>query len=129
MSKDHSKHKKAAGELARCADPALFKALGDPNRLRLLATLAACARPCRVTELSKCCDVDFSVVSRHLSLLRGAGVLESHRHGKEIHYSVRVQHLVRVLRQLADALDECCGGGRESAPCCESAPRGRSRCR
>ena len=72
--------KKAAaccGPIDHLLDAELFKALGDPTRLLLLACLAKCARPCSVTEIAACCSVDLSVVSRHLALLERAAIVTS----------------------------------------------------
>ena len=88
--------------------PELFKALSDPNRVSLLARLAESCRDQTVSELARCCPVNLSVVSRHLRHLRDAGVVESHKRGKEVYYRVRVQALVGALRGLADALEACC---------------------
>ncbi len=88
-------------------DPDLFRALADPTRLRLLACLAKCARPCSVTEVAQCCDVDFSVVARHLATLARAGVLGSTKRGRTVWYEVRTPELVDRFRGLADALDSC----------------------
>jgi DNA-binding transcriptional ArsR family regulator len=85
--------------------PQFFKALGDPNRLALLARLTACCGPRTVSELATCCPIDLSVVSRHLAILREAGILEARKQGKEVHYTVRVEALVRELRAMADALE------------------------
>ncbi len=106
----------------RLLDPALFKALGDPTRARLLACLAKCGRACSVSEAAECCSVDFSVVSRHLSLLERAGVLNSSKQGRTVFYVVNYAELSERLRGLASALEQCvpangaCAGG-----CC--APR------
>lgn len=105
------------GPLDAVLDADLFKALGDPTRLSLLACLAKCARPCSVTELAACCSVDLSVVSRHLALLERAGALSSERQGRTVLYVVRHGHLASLLRGLADALDECLAET-NSAACC-----------
>ena len=63
------------GPIDDLLDPELFRALGDPTRLLLLACLAKCGRACSVTEIAECCSVDLSVVSRHLALLERAKVL------------------------------------------------------
>src|SRR5689334_1130924 len=70
-------------------DPAFFKAFSDPTRVLLIACLAKCGRGCSVSEVAECCAVDFSVVSRHLSLLETAGVLESVKEGRTVFYKVR----------------------------------------
>jgi ArsR family transcriptional regulator, arsenate/arsenite/antimonite-responsive transcriptional repressor len=94
--------------------PRLFRALGDPNRIALLERLAACRRPCGVTELSGCCAVDFSVVSRHLAVLREAGVLTSSRRGRETYYEVRAAAVARALRDIADVIEGDAGRARPS---------------
>jgi ArsR family transcriptional regulator, arsenate/arsenite/antimonite-responsive transcriptional repressor len=86
----------------------LFRALADPNRIALLARLADCGRPCTVSEIACCLPIDLSVVSRHLRQLREAGILHAERRGKEVHYEVRYDELVRTLRELADAVEACC---------------------
>lgn len=98
----------ACCDLAGILPPRFFKALGDPNRIALLARLAACGRPCGVTEMAACCPIDFSVTSRHLAILRDAGIIHSERCGKEVHYAVRFQEIATALRAMADALDGCC---------------------
>jgi DNA-binding transcriptional ArsR family regulator len=101
-------------EASRCCGPIddlldaeLFKALGEPTRLKLLSCLAKCGRACSVTELAECCVVDFSVVSRHLGVLERAGILTAEKAGRTVFYSVRYAHLTSAFRDLAKALDGC----------------------
>lgn len=96
-------------------DHRFFKALCDPNRIALLIRLAECDKPCTVSEMAECCPVDISVVSRHLAILREAGILAARKQGKEVLYSVRYTELASTLRELADAVEGCCGG-REGDP-------------
>jgi len=91
--------------------PRLFKALADANRVRLVLQLAACGRSCTVGELAECLTVDVSVVSRHLALLREAGVLQSTKEGKQVRYSLRYGEVAMTLRQIASAIDACCPKG------------------
>jgi DNA-binding transcriptional ArsR family regulator len=99
------------GAIDQRLDADLFKALSDPTRLVLLACLAKCARPCSVGEVAECCSVDLSVVSRHLSMLESAGVVEARKEGRTVFYAVRFREVTGMLRALADALDQCCPGG------------------
>jgi ArsR family transcriptional regulator, arsenate/arsenite/antimonite-responsive transcriptional repressor len=66
----------------------VLKALADRNRLRMVAALTErgelCA--CQLTELS---GVAGATVSRHLSLLVQAGVAESRKEGRWVHYRLR----------------------------------------
>lgn len=96
--------------------PSFFRALGDPNRVALLVRLARCEEPCSVSGLAGCCAVDLSVVSRHLAVLRDAGILEARRRGREVLYSLRCPELVRTLRSMADALEACRPQVEESEP-------------
>jgi ArsR family transcriptional regulator len=106
---------KAASRLRRPVDQALqpdfFKALSDPTRLKLLACLAKCGRACLVREVAECCDVDLSVVSRHLATLERAGILESSKEGRDVSYRVRFEELVALFRNIADAMEQCCPAG------------------
>ena len=86
----------------------LFKALGDVSRMAILASLAEACGPLRVTEIGTCCPQDLSVVSRHLAVLRDAGVVEAERRGREVYYRIRWGELAGMLRELADALERCC---------------------
>lgn len=111
----------------------LFRALGDPNRVAILCDLCECrGGPKTVTELASELPVDLSVVSRHLSVLKRAQVLEAERNGKSVQYSVRARDLVVLLRALADAIDNCCPTtGSENEPAAKhtatEAPSGPAR--
>ncbi|HEX9731627.1 MAG TPA: metalloregulator ArsR/SmtB family transcription factor [Thermoanaerobaculia bacterium] len=96
--------------------PELFRALGDPSRLALLARLAATPGAQSVTELSSCCGVHFSGVSRHLKILHDAGLIDVERQGREALYRLDCGALALALRGMADALEAC------QASCC--GPRG-----
>ncbi len=110
MNKQKTKHsaRRCCVDMGKLLEPRFFKALGDPNRIALLSRLSKCRRPCGVSELVACCCVDTSVVSRHLALLRDAGILRAEKRGKEVYYSVRCEEVVRTLRRIADALEACC---------------------
>lgn len=98
-------------QLDRSLSAGFFRALCDENRLRLLVQLAGCRRPCTVSQIAECCPVDLSVVSRHLALLRDAGLCEAEKQGKEVYYRVRHRRVADRLRQVADALEGCCAEG------------------
>ena len=95
-------------DLAGLLSPRLFKALGDPSRVGLLARLALADEPQTVSEVADGAERDISVVSRHLAILRDAGIIECTRRGKEVRCTVRAGTLARTLRALADALEACC---------------------
>lgn len=80
---------------------AVFKALGDPVRLRLLSLIAAHAggEAC-VCDLTGAFDLSGPTISHHLKVLREAGVITGERRGTWIYYRV----LPTTLRQLSAVL-------------------------
>jgi ArsR family transcriptional regulator len=96
-----------AAILARHLRPEPFKALCDPTRLMLVARLAITPRALTVTEASDCCGVHVSGTSRHLSLLKSAGIVEAERNGREVTYRLKHDALIETLRGFADALEHC----------------------
>lgn len=80
----------------------MFKALGDPARLRLLSLIATAADgECCVNDL--CCAFDLSgpTISHHLKVLREAGLVESARRGTWIYYRPQQQNLARLSTLLS----------------------------
>jgi ArsR family transcriptional regulator len=64
----------------------LFKALADRNRLRIIKMLEA--RPLCVCEITYVMGIAQSSVSRHLAILRDAGLLEDCKTGQWTIYSL-----------------------------------------
>lgn len=91
----------------------LFKALGDKNRLSIFKHLCDCTlngtTKSSVSDVNECCDIDLSVVSRHLATLKKAGVLKANKEGKQVLYSLNGKSLANTLRELADSIENCCG--------------------
>ena len=95
-------------QIAALLEPRFFKALCDPTRIALLARMAQWPGASTVTQIAECCPVDLSVVSRHLSVLREAGIVTARKQGKEVWYRVRYRELASTLRTIADAIEQCC---------------------
>ena len=66
----------------------IIKAMAHPSRLLILEELAR-ERRC-VAELTATVGSDVSTVSKHLAVLREAGIVESERSGAQIYYTLRV---------------------------------------
>ena len=103
----------ASGTDGEASDPVeklahMFRALGDPNRLRLLFSLMGSGTGQSVGEASGCCAVDLSVVSRHLKQLEEAGILTREKLGKEVVYKIDSEQLPGALSALAKAVSTCC---------------------
>lgn len=61
-----------------------FKALGHPIRLAIVEYLAE--GPMNVCELQELFGTNLSNISRHLAVLREAGLVVGDRHGAEVRY-------------------------------------------
>lgn len=64
----------------------MFKALSDPNRLRILKVLEQ--RPLCVCEITNVLGLATSTVSSHLAILREAGFIQDHKEGKWVSYAL-----------------------------------------
>jgi DNA-binding transcriptional ArsR family regulator len=116
-----SKRSDVPGDLAAVLSHHLFRALGDPTRVRLVDLLAERCRACSVSELAGCLDVDLSVVSRHLALLRAAGVVRATKTGRNVLYEIQYYALAETLHGIADALERARDDFDESGSCTPTA--------
>lgn len=92
-----------AGPLDVRSLAALFRALGDETRVRLIALLAH-GELC-VCHLQEALGVSQPLISRHLAILRAAGVVADRREGPWVHYRLLAQEdpeRARVLGTLTE---------------------------
>jgi ArsR family transcriptional regulator len=82
----------------RTEDAALFKALADPNRLTMLATLARAGDEVCVCDFTGALPLEQPTVSHHLRILREAGLVTCERRGTWVYY-----RLVEDARNRIDA--------------------------
>ncbi|MFJ6619200.1 ArsR/SmtB family transcription factor [Kitasatospora sp. NPDC091335] len=97
----------------------LFKALGDPVRLRLLSMIASGAggEVC-VCDLTPAFDLSQPTISHHLKLLRQAGLIDSERRGTWVYYRL----VPATTDRLAGILTRPTGGpARAESACAEPA--------
>ena len=66
----------------------VFKALAHPSRLLIVEELAKGER-C-VCELTELVGADVSTVSKHLSVLRNAGIVVDEKRGAQVWYELRM---------------------------------------
>ena len=62
----------------------ILKTLASPRRIEILHTLAT--GPMEVRRLASTLDISQPSVSQHLAVLRGAGLVEAQRRGREVRY-------------------------------------------
>ncbi len=88
------------------ATASLFRALGDPHRVRIVNLLACSKEPVCACELQPALGLAQPTVSHHLKRLTDAGLLEREQRGKWAFYSINRAAVTR-LAAVAD-LKECC---------------------
>jgi len=79
----------------------VIKALAHPSRLYIVDRLAE--REYCVNELTSLIGSEMSTVSKHLSVLKNAGVVKDERRGASIYYSLRVPCILNFFK-CADAV-------------------------
>ncbi len=80
----------------------IFKALSDPNRLRILKMLEI--RSLCVCEITEILGLSASTVSKHLSILRDVGLILDYKEGKWVNYSLNSSNADRLNQQLLEML-------------------------
>jgi ArsR family transcriptional regulator, arsenate/arsenite/antimonite-responsive transcriptional repressor len=90
----------------RGADAALFKALGDPHRLTILATLGRAEDEVCVCDFTSGLPLNQPTVSHHLKILRDAGLVTGERRGTWVYYRLAPDARERMAAALHSALPE-----------------------
>jgi ArsR family transcriptional regulator len=88
-------NKQNAGRVAE-----LFRALGEPLRIRILALLIEGER--NVSSIAESLQVNPSSVSHHLRGLRLMRLVDVRRDGKRMIYSLNGEHLIAILKHALD---------------------------
>ena len=85
----------------------LFKALGDPARVRIVNLVATSSDPVCACELYEPLGLSQPTVSHHLKRLTDAGLLEREQRGKWAYFSLK-RGAVEKLAAVADLKGVCC---------------------
>lgn len=81
----------------------VFKALAHPTRLYICEQLGNGER-C-VCEFVDAVAADFSTVSKHLTVLRKAGIIETEKRGKHVYYRLKARCVLGFVTCLDDMLN------------------------
>ncbi len=73
----------------------IMKALAHPARLLIVKEL--CNREMFVCELQKLIGDDISTVSKHLSILKQAGIIDDRKEGLRIYYRLKLKCIPMLL--------------------------------
>src|SRR4051812_21513755 len=85
----------------------LFKALGDPARVRLVNLLATADGPVCMCDLIEPVGLAQPTVSHHMKKLLDAGLVEREQRGKWAYFSLK-RDAVEKLAAVADLKGACC---------------------
>jgi ArsR family transcriptional regulator, arsenate/arsenite/antimonite-responsive transcriptional repressor len=85
----------------------LFRALGDPGRVRIINLIATSDEPVCACELYEPLGLSQPTVSHHLKKLTDAGLLEREQRGKWAYFSLK-RDAVDTLAVVADLKGACC---------------------
>jgi ArsR family transcriptional regulator len=77
------------------AQAGVLKSLAHPTRLWIVQQLSN--GPRCVCEFVNQIDADFSTVSRHLLVLKQAGVIEDEKRGKQVFYTLKTPCILNFL--------------------------------
>jgi ArsR family transcriptional regulator len=89
------------------ATAALFRALSDPARVKIVNLLATSGEPVCACEFEPTLDLSQPTVSHHLKKLTEAGLLEREQRGKWAYFSLnpeavsQLERLVRITEVVA----------------------------
>ena len=81
-------------------DDALWSAIGDPMRRRILDRLLIDG-PATATALSERMPVTRQAVAKHLGVLDRAGLVHGEAAGREVHYRIDDAQFARAVAQLS----------------------------
>lgn len=74
----------------------IYKALGHPTRLFIIEYLNSHGECC-VCELTELLGYDVSTISKHLDVLRKAGLVTNRKEGQMVFYTSRIPCLNEIL--------------------------------
>src|SRR5437764_7367255 len=89
------------------ATAAIFRALGDPARVRIVNVLATAGGEVCGCDLTEGLGLAQPTVSHHLKKLHEAGLLVREQRGKWAYYSLERDAVVK-LAAVADVKEACC---------------------
>ncbi len=83
----------------------LLKALADPTRLTMIATLWKAGGPVCICDFVAGLDLTQATISHHMARLRDAGLVEAEKRGIWIHYRLRDKLPASNRKLLSQLLD------------------------
>ena len=89
----------------------VFRALGDPTRLEILALIAARPEPICVCDIVSRFELSQPTISHHLRILREAGLVTASRRGTWSYYQVHDRGAAVLRSAVRSAIPEAATAG------------------
>lgn len=90
-------------DIAETAD--VFKALGDPTRLKIVMMLSSEGRMLCVNAIARELGISPSAVSQHLKILKQTKLVKGERMGYHVHYSIEKEKIRNFYGSLLNTLE------------------------
>jgi DNA-binding transcriptional ArsR family regulator len=74
----------------------IFKALGDPTRMKILYALSK--NELCVCDIASVLNMSVSAVSHQLRILRNLKIVKNRKEGKIVHYSLADEHILQLIK-------------------------------
>jgi DNA-binding transcriptional ArsR family regulator len=111
MSRGATQARKRTAAPRAAANAPAFAALGDPTRLRIVGRLCE-GGPASIARLTEGEAVSRQAITKHLSALEEAGLVQSSRDGRERIWELRTRRLAEIrayLEQISGQWDAALG--------------------
>ena len=95
----------------------MVKAMAHTTRMFIVDELSRVGER-SVSELTEMVGADISTVSKHLSLLKNAGIITDDRRGNQVYYRLRVPCILDFFRCIESVLG-CKAEGKTKCVACE----------
>ena len=82
----------------------ILKAIAHPSRIFIVDKLSE--QPHCVCELTEMIGADTSTVSKHLSVLKNAGIISARREGTTVYYSLEAPCLLRFIGCVEQVIEQ-----------------------
>lgn len=98
----------------------IIKAMGHPSRLLIINELKSQDR-C-VSELTEMIGSDTSTVSKHLGILKNAGILSDMKRGTTVYYTLQCPCVLDFIHCVEGVIESNANRQAEILKCCKTGP-------
>jgi len=94
----------------------VIKAMAHPTRMFIVDELSRAGERC-VCELTEMVGADMSTVSKHLSVLKNAGIIADDKRGNQVYYRLQVPCVLEFFRCVESVIEGSSQGVQKCSAC------------